>query len=353
MKYFLAYETRNGKLEKIEKKDIVPFSSDFKDILEFTLSFESILDLKDFLYKNKLIPERYFSVYYGSQAKKDDISTIKKISYPELKFKQDSKFYNPIYLKELLQENVKSANFINLIISKYLRKLGLKKYVYEDILNRLNYAYEMGTLSKELEELKNYFDNQQINNCIEELLYDLKSNYIKKDLIHISIEDIAEIILLQESEILNYYSHVRDRLLRTKKVVEPPIISELFKIRAKYYYNKSVKEYYDPVSFEENVDNLLKLIICKYGELKDNLGNPIIKNGKKQKDFIVKDGLYVVKARELYDLGTFLKEYEENKKYYEYSEEVRKDINAAIDENKDDFEEFLTEDDYRMLNRGL
>lgn len=353
MKYFLAYETRDGRLEKIDKKDIVPSSSDFKDVLEFTLSFESILDLKDFLYKNKLIPERYYSVYYSSQAKKDDISTIRKVPYPELKFKKDSKFYNPIYLKELLQQNVKSINFINLMTSKYLRKLGLKKYICEDILSRLDHAYEMGMLSRELEELKSYFDNPQIKSSIDEFIYDLESNGIERELVHSNIEYISEIILLQESETLNYYSHVRDRLLRTRMVVEPPIISELFKIRAKYYYNKSVKEYYEPVSFEENVDNLLKLIICKYGELKDNSGKPIIKNGKKQKGFIVKDGLYVIKSRELYDLGTFLKEYEENKKYYEYSEEVRNDIDAAIDENKDDFEEFLTEDDYKKLNRGL
>ena len=75
-----------------------------------------------------------------------------------------------------------------------------------------------------------------------------------------------------------------------------------------------------------------------------------MKNGKKQKGFIIKDGKYVIKARELYELGTFLKSYEDNKNYYELSENLKKDIDAAIDENKDDFEEFLTEDDYKTLN---
>ena len=34
--------------------------------------------------------------------------------------------------------------------------------------------------------------------------------------------------------------------------------------------------------------------------------------------------------------------------YYEHSEEVRNDIELAIDENKNETEEFLTEDDYRL-----
>ena len=39
MKYFLAYENRDGRLVKIERKGVVPSSSDFKYILDFTLSF--------------------------------------------------------------------------------------------------------------------------------------------------------------------------------------------------------------------------------------------------------------------------------------------------------------------------
>lgn len=350
MKYFLAYETRDGKLEKLEKNGIVPSSSDFKDVLDFTLSFKNILDLKDFLCKNKLLPERYYSIYYALQTKKNDSTTIRKVAYPGLKFKSEAEFFNPIYLKELLLSNILSINFINLMTSIYIKKMGLKKYVSNDLLNRLNQAYEMGILSRELKSLKEYFENNQVKDEIDDFISDLETNKVSSEIVYANIEYLKEIISLQDLEVLNYYSNVRDRLLRTKAVVEPPIISELFKIRAKYYYNKSVKEYYDPVSFEENVDNLLKLIICKYGELKDNSGKPIMKNGKKQKGFIIKDGKYVIKARELYELGTFLKSYEDNKNYYELSENLKKDIDAAIDENKDDFEEFLTEDDYKNLN---
>lgn len=350
MKYFLAYETRDGKLEKLEKSGIVPSSSDFKDVLDFTLSFKNILDLKDFLCKNKLLPERYYSIYYALQTKKNDSTTIRKVAYPGLKFKSEAEFFNPIYLKELLLSDILSINFINLMTSIYIKKMGLKKYVSNDLLNRLNQAYEMGILSRELKSLKEYFENNQVKDEIDDFISDLETNKVSSEIVYANIEYLKEIISLQDLEVLNYYSNVRDRLLRTKAVVEPPIISELFKIRAKYYYNKSVKEYYDPVSFEENVDNLLKLIICKYGELKDNSGKPIMKNGKKQKGFIIKDGKYVIKARELYELGTFLKSYEDNKNYYELSENLKKDIDAAIDENKDDFEEFLTEDDYKALN---
>lgn len=350
MKYFLAYETRDGKLEKLEKSGVVPSSSDFKDVLDFTLSFKNILDLKDFLCKNKLLPERYYSIYYALQTKKNDSTTIRKVAYPGLKFKSEAEFFNPIYLKELLLSDILSINFINLMTSIYIKKMGLKKYVSNDLLNRLNQAYEMGILSRELKSLKEYFENNQVKDEIDDFISDLETNKVSSEIVYANIEYLKEIISLQDLEVLNYYSNVRDRLLRTKAVVEPPIISELFKIRAKYYYNKSVKEYYDPVSFEENVDNLLKLIICKYGELKDNFGKPIMKNGKKQKGFIIKDGKYVIKARELYELGTFLKSYEDNKNYYELSENLKKDIDAAIDENKDDFEEFLTEDDYKTLN---
>lgn len=350
MKYFLAYETRGGKIVKIEKKGVVPSSSNFKDILDFTLAFESVSDLKDFLYKNKLLSERYYSVYYMSQTKKDDLSTIRKIPYSDLKFKPDSEFYNPIYLKRLLEKRVLSVNFITLMTSKYIRKLGVKKYIYEDILNRLGHAYEIGMLSRELESIKCYFESKQILAEINDFIKALNAKKMSVESIYSNIEYLAEIIRLQDFETLNYYSHVRERLLKTKAVVEPPVISELFRIKAKYYYNKSVKEYYEPISYEENVDNLLKLIICKYGELKNSSGKPILKNGKKQKGFIVKDGLYVIKPRELYELGSFLKEYEENNRYYEYSEEVINDIDTAIDENKDDFEEFLTEDDYKRLN---
>lgn len=350
MKYFLAYETRDGKLEKLEKNGVVPSSSNFKDVLDFTLSFKNILDLKDFLYKNKLLPERYYSIYYASQTKKNDSTTIRKVAYPELKFKAEAEFYNPIYLKELLLSDISSINFINLMTSRYIKKMGLKKYVTNDLLNRLNQAYEMGILSRELKSLREYFENNQVKDEIDDFISDLETNKVSSEIVYANIEYLAEIILLQDLETLNYYSHVRERLLKTKAVVEPPIISELFKIRAKNYYNKSIQEYYEPISYEENVDNLLKLIICKYGELKNSSGKPIIKNGKKKKGFIVKDGLYVIKPRELYELGSFLKEYEENTRYYEYSEEVRNDIDAAIDENKDDFEEFLTEDDYKRLN---
>lgn len=353
MKYFLAYETRDGKLEKLEKNDVVPSSSDFKDVLDFTLSFKNILDLKYFLCKNKLLPEKYYSIYYASQTKKNDSTTIRKVAYPELKFKSEAEFYNPIYLKELLLSDILSINFINLMTSRYIKKMGLKKYVTNDLLNRLNQAYEMGILSRELKSLREYFENNQVKDEIDDLISDLETNKVSSEIVYANIEYLKEIISLQDLEVLNYYSHVRDRLLKSKVIIEPPVVSELFRIRAKYYYNKSIQEFYEPVSFEENIDNLLKLIICKYDELKNSSGQPIIRNGKKQKGFIIRDGKYVIKARELYELGTFLKSYEEHKNYYELSENLRKDIDAAIDENKDDFEEFLTEDDYKKLNRGL
>lgn len=348
MKYFLAYENRDGRLVKIERKGVVPSSSDFKDILDFTLSFENLYDFEKFLNENNLIPAKFYSIYYISQAKQSDESTIKKITYPELKFKPDRKFYDPISLKELLCRNISSIDFIDYMISKYLKKLGMKKYVSEDILNRLNHAYDFGVLVNELRDFKTCFDDSQIKNAIDEFISKLESASIKGDLVYDNIEYLAEIILLNESETFNYYSLSRDRLIRTKKVVEPPVILELFKIRAKYYYKKSTKEFFEPVSFDENVDNLLKLIICKYGDLKDDSGNPVIRNGRKQKGFIIKNGVYVIKARELYDLGSYLKKYEMSKTYYEHSEEVRNDIELAIDENKNETEEFLTEDDYRL-----
>ena len=86
MKYFLGYETTDRKIAKIDNNGIVDASTDLFDIVDFTMKFDSLRNLKKELYSKGLLPHEYFSVYYCSQRKADDPTTIRKISNPIFNF---------------------------------------------------------------------------------------------------------------------------------------------------------------------------------------------------------------------------------------------------------------------------
>lgn len=343
MQYFLAYEKNNNELVKIDNSSLISASSNFMDILSFTLKYDSLIDLKNDLYKNRLLPKGFYSIYYCMQTNKKDKTTVKKLLCPYLVFKDKAKYFEPSFIKTYFFQNEKNIEFINSLLNHYLRRLGVVKLVKQEL--EVFYTMDKYRLLNELNRLKDIVLDStlkiEIENIINVISQHLNDDYSLAD----EIDYIIELILGLQTEFVNYYSKIRANLIKNKKITESPIVSEIYRIRAKYYYGQSTKDYYEPISSSENLDNLIKLILFKYDYLKDGSGKYIIKNGKKQKGFIVENGNFVLKSRDLYDIGNFLITYD---KKFEKKTTIVEDL---IKEHRDEKEEFLTEDDYKYLNR--
>lgn len=343
MKYFLGYETSDRKIVKIDNNSLINSSTDLFDIVNFTMQFNSLSELRKKLYENRLIPFEYFSVYYCSQKKMGDPTTIKKISNPELKFASDKKYYEPHKIKDRLCEYSSSIEFLEDLTFHYLKKfgvLGLIRSYLEDFFSQENeYAI--------FDELKSILRNTERKSIVE-LIMEILDASQKKDFsindYYDNFEKIIENICIDKQSAVNYYSHIRSRLYKETYTKENPILSEIYRLISIYYYNKSVKDYYIEDSSVEYVDNLFRLITCKYGDLKDASNKYIIKNGKRQKGFILHEGKFILKSKELYDLGTFMKDYNEKLTRKNIPPEEPEDF---IEEHKNEREEFLTDEDYQ------
>ncbi len=77
------------------------------------------------MYSKGLLPHEYFSVYYCSQRKADDPTTIKKISNPEIKLSSDKEYYEPQTLKLSITEYADSIDFFEEMTVYYLHALGI------------------------------------------------------------------------------------------------------------------------------------------------------------------------------------------------------------------------------------
>lgn len=352
MKYFLGYETTDRKIAKIDNNGIVDASTDLFDIVDFTMKFDSLRNLKKELYSKGLLPHEYFSVYYCSQRKADDPTTIKKISNPEIKLSSDKEYYEPQALKIFITEHADSINLFEEMTVHYLHALGvdnkIKNYL-EDLFFDLDNPFKV---REELNFiLKNVTTRESIKEIIKEIVYSIEENnaFYVSDFVG-DIDLIIESICSNSSELLTYYTHIRKYIYNGTINKENPILTELFKLMSAYYYNLSVRDYYSQLSLSENIDNLFRVIACKYGYLKDSAGKYIIKNGKRQKGFIMIDDKFVLKSRALYDLGTFVRDYniKLSKKTKTVENPPEEDL---IEEHREEKEEFLTDEDYLKYGR--
>ncbi len=346
MKYFLGYETTDKKIVKIDSKEAVNASTDLFDIVNFTMKFDSLRALKKHLYAKGLLPREYFSIYYCSQRKMSDPTTIKKLSNPEIKLSLDKEYYEPQTLRLFMAEHTDSIDFFEKMTVHYLRVLGVDNKVQdylEDLFFGLNNPFKVR------EELKFILENVTTRGSIQEIINEIISSIEKNNTFYVSdfidsIDIIIESICTNPSELLTYYSHIRKSIYNKNMKKENPILVELFKLMSAYYYNLSVKDYYSKLSLSENIDNLFKIIVCKYGYMKDSYGRYIIQNGSKKKGFIMVDDKYVLKSRALYDLGTFVRDY--NLKLKEKCKKDSTEEEDLIEEHREEKEEFLTDEDY-------
>ena len=346
MQYFLGYETTDRKIVKIDNNGLIDASTDLFDIVNFTMKFDSLRNLKKELYSKGLLPCEYFSVYYCSQRKAGDSKTIKKIANPEIKLSFDKEYYEPQALKLFITENSDSIDFLKEMVYHYLKVLGIDNKVQnylEDLFFDLNNPFRVREELKFI--LENVATKGEIQDYIKEIIEAIEKNntFYVSDFIG-SIDAIIESICVNKHELLAYYSHIRKTIYSKIAEKENPIIVELYKLISAYYYNLSVKDYYYQLSLSENIDNLFRVIACKYGYLKDSAGKYIFKNGKRQKGFIMIDDKYVLKSRSLYDLGTFIRNYELKTK--QKNKEGSSEEEDFIEEHREEREEFLTDEDY-------
>lgn len=346
MKYFLGYETTDRKLVKIDNNGIIDASTDLFDIVNFTMKFDSLRALKKHLYSKGLLPREYFSVYYCSQRKMSDPTTIRKLPNPEIKLSFDREYYEPQTLKLFIAEHADSIDFFEEMTVHYLRVLGVDNQVQnylEDLFFDLNNPFKVREELKFI--LENVTTRESIQETIKEIIASIEENnaFYVSDFID-SIDIIIDSICTNPSELLTYYSHIRKYIYNGTIKKENPILMELFRLMSAYYYNLSVKDYYSQLSLSENIDNLFKIIACKYGYLRDSYGRYIIQNGSKKKGFIMRDDKYVLRSRALYDLGTFVRDY--NLKLKAKIRENSIDEEDLIEEHREEKEEFLTDEDY-------
>lgn len=336
MQYFLAYEKNNGELVKINE----PISTDFYDILSFTLSFDDNASILKYFKEQYLITNNVTQLYYCSQTNKKDKSSIKKLYRPYLFFKNSKCYFDPIMIREYLFGFYRDQQFLDGLFAHFMQKYGLitvlKEYLEKELKNEYTYALicRLDRIKTNVsDDLKNYINDFTSHfSSFSDLDIDAIINYI--------IETIVE----DKKEYINFYALIRDNLIKKKRVKEFPIISQLYKIRSLYRYELSFNGYVEKVDYTEELDNLFKLMIFKYDVLKDINGLPIIKNGKKKKGFIVENGSYVIKSRDLYDIGCFISNYENMKKIKIAEEDF-------IETHREEKEEFLTEDDYRLMKK--
>lgn len=346
MKYFLGYETADKKIFKIDNKEVIGASTDLLDIVNFTMKFDSLKDLKKELCSKGLLPREYYSVYYCSQRKMGDPTSIKKINNPEIKLSCDKDYFEPQALKFYIAEHSSSIDFFERLTIHYLRVLGVDSKVQdylEDLFFNIDNPYRV---REELVFiLENVITKENVQETIRKIIASIEENgaFYLSDFVD-SIDDIINSICLNMSELLAYYSHIRKALYNKTFDKENPILVELFKLMSAYYYNLSVKDYYNQLSLIENVDSLFRVITCKYGYLKDSSGKYIIQNGKRKKGFITVDNKYVLRSRALYDLGTFVKEYDSIPEVE--LENTATEEEDLIEEHREEREEFLTDEDY-------
>lgn len=346
MKYFLGYETADKKIFKIDNEDVIGASTDLLDIVNFTMKFDSLKDLKRELCSKGLLPRECYSLYYCSQRKMGDPTSIKKINNPDIKLSCDKNYFEPYALKLYIAEYSDSIDFFERLTFHYLKVLGVdskvKNYL-EDLFFNIDNPYKLR--EELLYILENVITKESVKEKIRKIIASIEENgalYLS-DFVD-SIDDIIDSICLNMSELLGYYSHVRKTLYNKTFDKENPILVELFKLMSAYYYNLSVRDYYSQLSLIENIDSLFRVIICKYGYLKDSSGKYIIQNGKRKKGFITVDNKYVLKSRALYDLGTFVKEY--NSIPEVELENTVTEEEDLIEEHREEKEEFLTDEDY-------
>lgn len=338
MQYFLAYEKQNGKLVKIP----AVVSNDFYDILSYTLKFVDRMDLIRYLRSEYFIDNKTFNIFYCSQINKKDETTIKKIPNSQLRFKDAKGFFDPTFIRTYIIKNCQNLDFLETLFAHYMRKFGilavLKTYL-EDLFN----ITDKYLLISRLLTLQDYVIDETGDN-IKYLIdnYDLlsKDYYSYQN----RIDYIIEQIVSNPNNYINLYPSIREKLLKENKIKNFPIMSCLYRIRAIYYYQKSFKDYEDVVDCSNEIDNLVKLMLFKYGEIKDCNGNFILINGKRKKDFLIKNGTYIVKSRDLYDIGNLLYNYS-NRTILKKTVPKEEDF---IESHRLEHEEFLTEEDYKF-----
>ena len=348
MKYFLGYETTDGRIVKIDNKKVIGASTDLLDIVDFTMKFDSLSELKKELHLQGLLPNEYCPVYYCSQRKMNDPTSIKTINNSQIKLSCDKDYFNPQALKLYIADHANSINFFESMIFHYLKVLGIDNRIQEyleDLFFNLENPFRLR--EELLFILNNVITNERLQQVIKEIIASIEKNgvFYLSDFTE-GVDAIIENICFNENELTAYYSHLRNSFYKKSFEKENPILAELYKLRSTYYYNLSVKDYYAELSLGENIDNLFRIITCKYGYLKDSFGKYIVQNGRRKKGFIMVDDKYVLKSRALYDLGNFVKYYDlTNRKTLEepQMEAEEKDL---IEEHREEREEFLTEEDY-------
>lgn len=332
--YYLGYLTKEGKLNKIEIKN-VPTTID--GITKMTLNFDNVDHLIDELYKQGFIPRKdIYLTYLIEKGKKGEKVLTQLPSKYNIFTKDKLKYFNSKMIHEYINENKYNLEFMYYLYYSYLLKYGEGKQIAD-------YINVIGQDQEKLVDLLNKFEKLNISDITKKEIsiikkYILETSDINYDKYYDRLDGIIDSITSLPEDLVRIYCNF-NKEINKKKIPTLIKLERMFQICA-HANEIGIEKMHNDSDMYENIDpyitEFINMIIYKYDA--------------KNHRYITENGKRVIQKREMFDLGTILHGYEKYSMELDaYKAFNQKSVYDELNSEYDEDAEFLEESDFERL----